>query len=357
MSVDAARLVLNDAIRQRTFPCVVVCVGSSQERLWHEALGRLTFDTDARLASVETWFDLASLTKPVATTSVVLDLAARGRLPLEDPVGRRLPQWLARDRAEVNVADLLEHASGLPARFSGGPLPATPAAFLSAIGAVPLEYPPRTRSVYSDLGFILLGWLAADADGRALDVQFHHLLDGVASASAGDVEMGFSVPTQSLDRVAPTEPLAEDVRRRHRLVGEVHDNYAAVLGGVAGHSGLFGTARGVAAFGSVILRAARGHGLGQGPFSAGMIRRALRQSTVPGSSRALGWDRMLTSSSCGTRMSPEAFGHTGFTGTSLWIDPVRDRYYVLLSNRVCNGGNLEAMRHVRRAFHDALADL
>jgi CubicO group peptidase (beta-lactamase class C family) len=155
---------------------------------------------------------------------------------------------------------------------------------------------------------------------------------------------------------APTRPLDEDTRRGRLLVGDVHDNYAAALG-AAGHAGLFGTAPAVGAFARALLRAARGDQNSPPPFSPGSVAEFLRKSAVPGSSRALGWDTMLPTSSCGTRMSPQAFGHVGFTGTSLWIDPVRDRYFVLLTNRVCGGGTIEDMRAVRRAFHDALGDV
>src|SRR5206468_1806032 len=155
---------------------------------------------------------------------------------------------------------------------------------------------------------------------------------------------------------APTMALPTDVRRGRLLVGEVHDDYAAALGGVAGHAGLFSTAAAVGAFAQMILRAASGDDSVPVPFSPALVTRFVTRSSVPGSSRALGWDTMLPTSSCGTRMSASAFGHVGFTGTSLWIDPQRDRYFVLLTNRACDGGTLEQMRAVRIAFHDALAN-
>jgi CubicO group peptidase (beta-lactamase class C family) len=167
----------------------------------------------------------------------------------------------------------------------------------------------------------------------------------------------FDLDAETRRRAAPTLPMEEDVRRGRMLVGEVHDNYAAALGGAAGHAGLFGTAPAVGGFARVMLRAARG---GEGlpaPFTPALVQRFITRSAVPGSSRALGWDTMLPSSSCGSRMSASAFGHVGFTGTSLWIDPGRDRYFVLLTNRACDGGTLDEMRAVRRAFHDALADV
>jgi CubicO group peptidase (beta-lactamase class C family) len=148
--------------------------------------------------------------------------------------------------------------------------------------------------------------------------------------------------------------MEDDARRGRLLIGEVHDAYAASLGGVAGHSGLFGTAGGVGAFARTVLKAARGDQSIRDPLSSQLVARFTRKSSVPGSSRALGWDTMLPTSSCGTRLSPAAFGHVGFTGTSLWIDPVLDRYFVLLTNRVCGGGTVGQMREVRRTFHDLI---
>jgi CubicO group peptidase (beta-lactamase class C family) len=151
--------------------------------------------------------------------------------------------------------------------------------------------------------------------------------------------------------------LSEDLRRGSTLQGVVHDNYAAALGGVAGHAGLFGSAPAVGTFARVILRAARGDANGPYPFTPDLVRLFTTRTRVPGSSRALAWDTMLVTSSCGTRMSASAFGHVGFTGTSLWIDPERNRYFVLLTNHARGQASRDALRDVRRAFHDALADL
>ena len=135
----------------------------------------------------------------------------------------------------------------------------------------------------------------------------------------------------------------------------MHDPTAYRMGGIAGHAGLFGTTAGVGGFARAVLRGARGDVTVPAPLSPPLVARATRKSSVAGSSRALGWDTMLPTSSCGTAMSPAAFGHAGYTGTSLWIDPEQDRYFVLLTNRACNGGTLEQMRRVRRAFHDTVA--
>jgi CubicO group peptidase (beta-lactamase class C family) len=159
---------------------------------------------------------------------------------------------------------------------------------------------------------------------------------------------------------APTEL---DLWRGRLLQGEVHDENAWVLGGAAGHAGLFGTAAGVGAFARLViegLRAAAGERRGEAEHHAlaapETLARFARRSTVPNSSRALGWDTMLPTSSCGTRLSPSAIGHTGFTGTSLWIDPVQDLYIVLLTNRVHPTRENDLIRQVRRAVHDAVAD-
>jgi CubicO group peptidase (beta-lactamase class C family) len=254
----------------------------------------------------------------------------------------------------VTVRHLLEHASGLSARLLDRP-PQHRRAFEHDICSTALEYAPGTRSIYSDLGFILLGFCCEHRGQASLAMQTRSLLELLPATS--EAEILVAVPSDARARTAPTTPLAEDHRRGRRLAGEVHDNYAAALGGFAGHAGLFGTAGGVGQFARMILAAARGQSTESTPFTPDRVRRSIVKSTVPGSSRALGWDTMVPTSSCGTRLSPAAFGHVGFTGTSLWIDPALDRYFVLLSNRVCNGGTSDDIQQVRRAFHDTLASL
>lgn len=350
--IDAARRVLRQAVGRGEFPCAVVTVSTASGPLWREAFGQLTGDTDAPVASSETWFDLASLTKPIVTTTVILDLIVRGRLTLDTRVEATIPTWRGDDRRDVTLADLLEHASGLPARLPTPP-PDTRAEFVQCIADVPLAHPPRTRALYSDLGFILLGVIAEQVGHAPLDALFARTVQPVARQWPVARALAFGVPEDRREMTAPTRPLPDDPRQG-LLQGEVHDPYAAIFGGVAGHAGLFGTADAVAAIGSALLRALNDRAIAEGVWSTATARRATAPSTVSGSSRALGWDRMLQTSSCGRHMSAEAFGHVGFTGTSVWIDPVRDRVYVLLTNRVCGNGSLEDMRQVRRAFHEAL---
>jgi CubicO group peptidase (beta-lactamase class C family) len=359
---DAALRILTRAVADRVFPAAVGEVGQSTGRLWRSSVGRLTFDDDAAPATEDTIFDLASLTKPLATTTLALELVARGRLRLNEPLVNAFPEWRGADRVGVTVADLLEHASGLPARLLDRP-PQGRREFEHEICSIPLEYLPQTKSVYSDLNFILLGFLLSDRDGRPMREQFANLV-GRLQAIGGEGDFRSSPKGEAIDfgpidagphSIAPTVPLDDDSRRGLRLSGEVHDDYASLLGGAAGHAGLFGNVAGVGRWARAMLRALRGEPGFPSLLPRDLVLRAVRRSEVPGSSRALGWDTMLLSSSCGNRMSATAFGHVGFTGTSLWIDPESDRYFVLLTNRACEGGTLAQMRDVRRAFHDALA--
>jgi CubicO group peptidase (beta-lactamase class C family) len=350
MPTEAASRVLRSAVNARVFPCAVAEVGSGAEPIWQDTTGTLMFGEPADVTA-QTLYDLASLTKVIATTTVAMDLVARAAVTVDDRISDAFAEWTGSDRERAIVRDLMEHASGLSARLLDPP-PATAREFIHEICSIPLEYPVRSRSVYSDLGFILLGFLLEQRGGGSLAVQFGRIWPRP--------DLTFELDRVLRRKSAPTRPMDEDPRRGRVLVGEVHDNYAAALGGVAGHAGLFGTVGAVGDFARTVLRAARGESSGaseRAPFSQARVKEFVTRSSVPGSSRALGWDTMLPTSSCGTRMSASAFGHVGFTGTSLWIDPDRDRYFVLLTNRVCGGGSVDAMRDVRRAFHDALGDV
>jgi CubicO group peptidase (beta-lactamase class C family) len=355
--IAQARAVVSGAIASGVFPAAVAEVGDRKGRLWSEAFGTLTADEDAPRATEATLFDLASLTKPIATTTLILGLLADRRIDLHAAVGAAFPEWRGEDRATATIQDLLEHSSGLPARLLDAP-PTTRREFEHEICHSPLEYPPHTKSIYSDLDFILLGFLIEDRGGSSLANQFAATVDGlVRSGSLASTArtLTFGVDEASRANVAATMPLAEDHRRGRQLRGEVHDSYGAALGGVAGHTGLFGSASAVGAFARGVLSAALGDEGMPIPLSPRLVARATRKTEVPGSSRALGWDTMLPTSSCGTELSPAAFGHVGFTGTSLWIDPILDRYFVLLTNRAGGSGTSEQMQRVRRAFHDAAA--
>ncbi|MGH9176021.1 MAG: serine hydrolase domain-containing protein [Vicinamibacterales bacterium] len=334
--------VLEAALKSRAFSAVNAEVGSSGGVEWIYSAGRVSFDHDAPAVTERTIFDLASLTKVLAAASLASRLISDARLDLDTRVATFLPGWTAVDRAAVTVRDLLEHSSGLPAYRPYFKTLSGRAAYQDAIAREPLECEPRTAAIYSDLGFILLGFILEDAGGAPLDAQVREWRHAEGLAEMLD----FVPPDDCRSRIAST---GRDSWRGRVLQGEVHDANAAALGGIAAHAGLFGTAPAVGEIARWWLAGLTG--LRPGPPAS-----FARRSTVPGSSRALGWDTMLPTSSCGTRFSSSAIGHTGFTGTSLWIDPERDLYAVLLSNYVISARERETIRQVRRAFHDAVID-
>ena len=335
-----ARLV-DEAVDRRAFPCAAVEVGGSAGPVWSHAAGTLSYD-DREAATLDTVFDLASLTKVLATTTALMRLVDAGTVSLADRVGSRLGEWRGGGRESVTIADLLEHAGGLTAHLPFFRDHRGRADFQHAICTLPLEYPPRTRSLYSDLGFMLLAFIAADAAGAGLDEQF-----GEVAGRLGLGDLRFRPSAAWRSRTAPTEV---DPWRGRVLRGEVHDENAWALGGVAGHAGLFGTAPAVGRFARAVLETLAGRPRLVRPET---LAQFVRRGRVAGSSRALGWDTMLVTSSCGRSLSPAAFGHTGFTGTSLWVDPVQDLYVVLLTNRVHPTRSNEAILQVRPAVHDA----
>ena len=383
---SSAAAIIERGIAARAFPGATIEVGRRSEVLWREAFGRFTYAEGARPVTVDTVFDLASLTKVIATTTRAMEAVEAGAVRLDTRVADRLPQWRGSDREPVTIADLLEHASGLTAYLPFFRDHQGRAEFERAICTMPLEYAPRTQSIYSDLGFILLGFILEDAGYSLGDFRLKaeatpdsgqlaktppqdsrvHAEDLTQESrgfrrQVGDLtlesrdfrlqaeDLTFNPPKAWRERTAPTEL---DLWRGRLLQGEVHDENAWALGGVAGHAGMFGTAAGVGAF----ARDAVGGFSGSATFARpDTFARFAVKSTVPGSSRALGWDTMLPASSCGARLSPRALGHTGFTGTSLWIDPELDLYVVFLTNRVHPSRDNNGIQPVRRAVHDAIA--
>jgi CubicO group peptidase (beta-lactamase class C family) len=338
-----AREVLQRAVAERAFPAAVVEVGRSSDVLWREAFGRLSFDADAPPTRDDTIFDLASLTKVLSTATIALRQVERGAIGLDDPVSAHIAAWNEPSRQAVTVRDLLSHCSGLPAHVPIFLHHKGRAEFEAAICATALEYKPRSRSIYSDLGFMLLGFILESAP---LPVQF----DAMRAQMGNMQELQFNPPVIWRRRTAPTR---ED-QLRGRRIGEVDDDNAWALGGVAGHAGLFGAAGAVGEYARHVLQVLDHR---TGAFRRDSLLTFIsRRTDVPGSSRALGWDTMLPTSSCGTRMSPRAFGHTGFTGTTLWIDPDREVYVVLLTNRVHPTPDNDAIVGVRPALHDAVLE-
>jgi CubicO group peptidase (beta-lactamase class C family) len=340
-----ARQVLRQAVASKAFPAAVVEVGNATATLWREPFGSLSFEEHSPTTREDTIFDLASLTKVLATSSLMMRQVERGVLGVDDPVAQHLRLWRGADRESATLRDLLSHAAGLAAyeplymRYRGR------TEFEPEICRAMLAYPPRSRSIYSDLGFILLGFILEGG------VSLADAFDAMWAEIGVGEELQFKAPDAWKPRTAPTEL---DPWRGRLLVGEVQDENAAALDGVAGHAGLFGTASSVGVFARHVLQVLDDR---SGAFRRTTLETFVsRRLDVPESSRALGWDTMLPTSSCGTRMSPRAFGHTGFTGTSLWIDPERRVYVVLLTNRVHPTRANDAITHVRRDLHDAVIE-
>jgi CubicO group peptidase (beta-lactamase class C family) len=290
-------------------------------------------------------FDLASLTKVIATASFAMRCVSDGVLDLEAPVGRYLREWTDHRHRDIRIRHLLDHSSGMPAHARLWEQARGREAYEHALHALTPAARPTEAAVYSDLGFILLGFVLADVAARPLDEQLSAL-----TSTFDEGLLTFLPPDAWRSRIAPTE---FDPWRNRLLVGEVHDENAAALSGIAGHAGLFGTTGGVGGFARLVLRTFA-HGSSLGPAS--LIREFATRSAVTGSSRALGWDTMLPTSSCGSRLSSSAVGHTGFTGTSLWIDHERDLYVVFLTNRVYPSRSNDAIRGIRPRVHDAVIE-
>ncbi|HVD93764.1 MAG TPA: serine hydrolase domain-containing protein, partial [Vicinamibacterales bacterium] len=257
MSFSETARIITRGIESRAFPAAAIEVGNHDRVLWRQAFGRLTYASDAAPVSDDTIFDLASLTKVIATATLVMRAVEEGALSLDDRVADRLPSWRGADRADVSVADLLEHASGLTAYLPFFRDHRGRVDFERAIGTLPLEYAPRTQSIYSDLGFMLLAFILEDVGGKTFASLFDDVFHLKAEATSRDAfrlkaeeTLRFNPPREWRARCAPTEL---DLWRGRLLQGEVHDENTWALGGAAGHAGLFGTAADVGVFARAVL--------------------------------------------------------------------------------------------------------
>ncbi len=372
---EAVRGQLADGLARGIFPGAVAAVVRARAWLALEAAGHAQVLPQRRSIAVDTIFDLASLTKPLATTTAILQLCARGLIELDAPVATYIPAFAHGGKAAATVRHLLTHTSGLPAwemlylpgtnRPDGSRLPAcaSMADAVARICATPVTAPPGTKVEYSDLGFILLGYLVSQRSGESLDTYTRrHLTRPLALRW-----MRFTPPLSWRSRCAATEVGNAYERSRaaehnlgrsfhwrtHLLRGEVDDGNAYHLGrGVAGHAGLFGTAAEVARVGVMLLHGGAGHGVRI--LSPAIIAEATHDQTPgldPGG-RGLGW--AVAQDWFGRRASGAAYGHTGFTGTSLLLDPARDLVIVLLTNRVHPRADSMAIAEFRPLFHDAV---
>jgi CubicO group peptidase (beta-lactamase class C family) len=352
------------AVGDGTAPGLVLLAASSGEPVFHQAFGNRQLVPHELPTFTDTLYDVASLTKAIVTSVLAMQEVAQGRLALDARVAELLPEFAGPDagRAEVTVRDLLCHASGLPAhrpfwrRAAEAPSARWAVEHLAA--GEPLEYPPRSRAVYSDLGFILLGWLLERTTGERLDVlteaRIARPLGLAATRFIGLADVDARARLLGDRTIAATQLCPE---RGRVLIGEVDDLNAAAMGGIAGHAGLFATAFDLSAIAGALCGAFRGDAAG-GLVERDVVRRFWSPSGVPGSTWRLGWDGPAAAGSqAGSRLAREAVGHLAFTGCSLWIDPGRETWIVLLSNRVHpHVPTDERFRRFRPALHDAVLE-
>ena len=384
VGMDSAALARIDgmllaAIHNGASPGAAIAIGRRGRLVKLRGYGRIDYRQNYADVTDSTIYDLASLTKVIGTTTALAMLVERGLLALDAPVGRYVPEWNTTPaKREVTLRHLMLHNSGLAAY---GPLYQElrgRAAYRQRIARMDLTYAPGTRTVYSDFGIILLGLIIEQVTGETLDVFLQRELfeplgmrdtgfnpltwpyarldldlpgaPAAADATPAPTDAGrASTPPFVLNRIAPTEE--DSLLPGGQVHGRVHDENAAAIGGVAGHAGLFSSARDLAVFAQLLLD----HGFygGRRLLDPRTIAQFTRRAS-PESSRAIGWDTPTDASSAGDYFSASSYGHTGFTGTSIWVDPERDLFVILLTNRV--NPTRANQKHVplRRAVADAV---
>jgi serine-type D-Ala-D-Ala carboxypeptidase len=358
--------VLEEAIAARAFPGCVFGVLARGEMVLTDGLGRFTYDPESPLVTADTVYDVASITKVVATTAATMLLVQRGEIDLDLPLGELLPGFIA-GRASgdparrVTLRHLLAHNSGLPGYVELFRTATTPAALFEACLKLPLEAEPGARADYSDPGFILLG--------KALEVRMGEPLDSWVKRGVfeplGMNATGFCPVPAGRKSIPPTE---EDTWFRHRLIqGEVQDENAWVLGGVAGHAGLFSNIAELLRFADAVINTNTGAtntdtNAGNVPdekrflFDSDVVKQFTERQPPVGSDRALGWDTPSANSSAGRYFTAHSVGHLAFSGCSLWIDLDAAVAVVLLTNRTWPDRKNQMIREVRPAFHDAIRE-
>jgi len=342
-------------IQRGVYPGAVLVVGRHDSILFAQGYGHLTWSAASPAVSVDsTLWDVASLTKVVATTPALMLLVEQGKVVLDAPVVRYLPGFNGPGTSGITVRHLLTHTSGLRATLPLREAPDSAAALRMVLTTVPIS-PPGTRMVYSDLNAILLGEIVRHMSGQTLDA---FVTQAIYAPLGLDQQMLFRPPKRLVPRIAPT-----NLWRGHPIAGVVNDPSAGKLGGVSGNAGVFATARGLARFAQFMLNE------GLLPDRPRLLKKEtvhqFTQVAVPArrgvSARTLGWEALPTgeeTSSAGTLFGPHSYGHTGWTGTSLWIDPDRDVFVLLLTNRAYNPrvrNSFTRLKEVRGRVADAAA--
>jgi serine-type D-Ala-D-Ala carboxypeptidase len=342
---DSLTAVLARAMADGAFPGAVALVGNRSGIVATLGVGKLDA-ADPTQPSATTIYDLASLTKVIGTTTLIMELVDQNRVVLDAPVVRYLPEWRGARASEITIRHLLTHSSGLAAWRAFYKEATDRADAREQLMLVGAEVAPGTRYLYSDMNFMLLGMVVERVTGMSLDSAFRTMVAQPLRLS----DTGFLPDSALRPRIAPTE---FDPWRQRQLRGEVHDENASRFNGVSGHAGLFSTAADL----SRVARMWLNGGVLDGVriASAATIAQFERAQDIAISPRALGWETASGTNSGGHRLSSRAFGHTGFTGTSIWMDPTRDLFIILLTNRVNPTRENRRIGGVRIALADAVA--
>ena len=340
----ALRAVLERGLADSAYPGAVAMVGSSRGVIAASGVGRQDWKP-SRTVDEHTIWDLASLTKVVALTTAMMRLVDRGAVDLDAPVQRYLPEWTGRWKDRVTVRHLLTHSSGLPAWRPLYKEAAAPDSVRALVFSTPLDTLPGVRYRYSDVGAITAGMLVERVSGQTLDAFVaEHIFTPLGMTSTR-----YNPPLALRDRIPPTE---FDPWRQRQVHGEVHDENAFSMGGVSAHAGLFSSAHDLARFAQMYLL---GGTLDSARIvSPGTIAEFTALQYAGESHRAIGWEKPTRTNSAGRHFSPAAFGHTGFTGTSIWIDPLQDIYVLLLTNRVNPTRENQRVNAIRRTLADTV---
>jgi CubicO group peptidase (beta-lactamase class C family) len=339
-------VIVNSSIRDSVFPAAQVAVAKDGILVYNRSFGTYTYEETSREINNSTLFDLASLTKVMATTVAVMKLYDDGRLMLDDPVSKFIPSFAFGKKSFVTIRHLLTHTSGLPPYRKLYEFCTSPQEALDSVYATELVARPGDSTIYSDLGMIVLGKVVEKIAGMSLDV----FTDQEFYEPLRMTNILFNPPASMSSRIVPTE--VDTVLRKRVVHGTVHDENANLLGGVSGHAGLFSSASDLSVFMQMLMNGGVYNGV-----------RYLSETTIleftnrasPATKRGLGWDfRSVKGSSAGDLFSMLSFGHTGFTGTSIWADPVRNLFVVFLTNRVFPTRADSRIRDVRPALHNAV---
>jgi CubicO group peptidase (beta-lactamase class C family) len=342
----ALETVVNKAVSDSVFPGGSLAVIYKGKVVFHKAFGKLTYARQSSPADTATMYDLASLTKAVVTTSIVMQLVERDSLNLQSPVSQYLPEFTGKGKDTITIEHLLRHTSGLRAHTLFSKTCSTPQQLFSTIASDTLVSKPGTTTLYSDLGFMLLGRIIETITGRTLDANFHNRF----AEPLGMTSTMFTPPQSFAMRIAPVEKDTLWPLTVQRPL--VHDQNSALLGGVAGHAGLYSTTADL--IGMVTMLMNGGTVKGHTYIKAATLKEFLARK---GSLRALGWDVRSTGghSSAGDYYSNSSYGHLGFTGTSIWIDPEKELAVIFLCNRVYPSSANIKIRSFRPLLHNTIA--